>query len=35
MPLKKRVERWQAMMEHLRTYDINHWRRTYLQALEG
>jgi len=35
MPLKKRVERWQAMMDHLRTYDINHWRQTYLQALEG
>jgi len=35
MPLRKRTERWQAMMEHLRTYDINHWRQTYLQALEG
>ncbi len=35
MPLRKRVERWQAMMEHLRAHDINHWRQTYLQALEG
>ncbi|WP_102945232.1 alpha,alpha-trehalose-phosphate synthase (UDP-forming) [Stenotrophomonas sp. VV52] len=35
MPLRKRVERWQAMMEHLRTYDINHWRQSYLQALEN
>ena len=34
MSLRKR-ERWHAMMEHLRTYDINHWRRSYLDALEG
>jgi len=31
----KRVERWQAMMEHLRHNDINHWRQTYLEALEA
>jgi len=35
MPLRKRVERWQAMMEHLRAHDINHWRQSYLQALES
>jgi trehalose 6-phosphate synthase len=35
MPLRKRIERWQAMMEHLRTYDINHWRQSYLDALES
>ena len=35
MSLRKRKERWHAMMEHLRTYDINHWRRSYLDALEG
>jgi len=35
MPLRKRVERWQAMMDHLRTHDINHWRQTYLEALEN
>ncbi len=35
MPLRKRVERWQAMMDHLRTHDINHWRQSYLEALEN
>jgi len=35
MSLHRRKERWHAMMEHLRTYDINHWRRSYLDALEG
>lgn len=35
MSLRRRKERWHAMMEHLRTYDINHWRRSYLDALEG
>jgi len=30
----KRVERWQAMMDHLRHNDINHWRQRYLEALE-
>ena len=35
MSLSRRKERWHAMMEHLRTYDINHWRRSYLDALEG
>ena len=30
----KRVERWQAMMDHLRRNDINHWRQRYLEALE-
>lgn len=31
----KRIERWQAMMEHLRHNDINHWRQRYLEALEA
>ncbi|HYG04830.1 MAG TPA: alpha,alpha-trehalose-phosphate synthase (UDP-forming) [Stenotrophomonas sp.] len=31
----KRVERWQAMMDHLRRNDINHWRQRYLEALEA
>lgn len=34
MARDKRVERWQAMMDHLRTHDINAWRRDYLQALD-
>ena len=33
MPLAERRDRWEAMMEHLRVHDINHWRRSYLQAL--
>ncbi len=33
MPRPKRVERWQAMMDHLRRNDISHWRQRYLQAL--
>lgn len=33
MPLGERRERWRSMMEHLRTHDINHWRRSYLDAL--
>jgi trehalose 6-phosphate synthase len=35
MPLAERIERWRAMMEHLRTHDIHRWRRDYLLALEG
>ncbi|MCL7713326.1 alpha,alpha-trehalose-phosphate synthase (UDP-forming) [Stenotrophomonas mori] len=35
MPRAERIERWQAMMQHLREHDINRWRRDYLQALEG
>jgi len=35
MPRGERIERWQAMMQHLREHDINRWRRDYLQALEG
>lgn len=34
MSRPKRIERWQAMMEHLRQHDIGAWRRGYLQALE-
>ena len=33
MPLPERKERWQAMMDTLRTHDITAWRRTYLAAL--
>lgn len=35
MPRAERIERWRAMFEHLSTYDINRWRRDYLQVLEG
>ena len=35
MPLAERRERWNAMMEHLRTHDINAWRRRYLEALSA
>ena len=35
MPRAERIERWRAMMEHLRTHDIHRWRRDYLLALEG
>jgi trehalose 6-phosphate synthase len=35
MPRAERIERWQAMMEHLREFDINRWRRDYLLALES
>jgi len=35
LPRPKRIERWQAMMEHLRNNDINHWRQRYLEALEA
>lgn len=35
MPRAERIERWRAMMEHLRAHDIHRWRRDYLVALEG
>lgn len=35
MPREERIERWRAMMEHLRMHDIHRWRRDYLLALEG
>jgi len=35
MPRAERIERWRAMMEHLRAHDIHRWRRDYLLALEG
>ena len=35
MPLARRRERWQAMMQHLLRHDIHAWRRDYLQALEA
>jgi trehalose 6-phosphate synthase len=34
MPLDERRQRWQAMMEHLRQYDIHTWRKAYLGTLE-
>lgn len=33
MAKDKRIERWQAMMEHLRKHDIGAWLRDYLKAL--
>ncbi len=35
MPLARRKERWNAMMQHLRKHDIHAWRKEYLQALES
>ena len=35
MPLGKRRERWEAMIAHLRKFDIHHWRNRFLQALEA
>ncbi len=35
MPRAERIERWQVMMEQLRTHDIHRWRRDYLGTLEG
>jgi trehalose 6-phosphate synthase len=35
MPLGRRRERWEAMMEHLLRHDIHAWRRDYLHALES
>jgi len=35
MPLAQRVERWNAMMDVLRSNDINAWRQRYLQVLEN
>jgi len=35
MPLPERRERWQAMYEHLREYDVNRWRAAYVRALAG
>jgi trehalose 6-phosphate synthase len=35
MRLPERRERWQAMMQTLRTHDITTWRRNYLAALEA
>ena len=35
MPRGERIERWQQMMAHLRSHDIHHWCRHYLQVLEG
>ena len=34
MPLRERRRRWEAMIELLRRYDIDAWRRDYLAALE-
>lgn len=33
MPRAQRIERWQEMMQHLRTNDIHHWQQRYLRAL--
>jgi trehalose 6-phosphate synthase len=34
MPRSERIERWQAMMQHLRQHNIHHWCSRYLQVLE-
>jgi len=33
MPLDERKARWQAMMDDMRTNDIDQWRRTFVDAL--
>ncbi|KFI30595.1 trehalose-6-phosphate synthase [Haematobacter massiliensis] len=33
MPLEERTERWSAMMDRLRAYDVHHWCRDYLGTL--
>ena len=35
MPLSERIERWKTMMAVLRDHDINAWRRSYVERLEG
>ena len=35
MPRPQRIERWQAMMDHLRENDIDAWRQRYLAALRA
>ena len=35
MPRERRLERWHAMMDHLRTHDIAAWRRDFLAALDA
>src|SRR5690606_9782620 len=35
MPLARRKERWNAMMDHLRKHDIHAWRKQYLETLEN
>lgn len=33
MPRAERIDRWRAMMDHLRRHDIHAWRRSFLGAL--
>ena len=35
MPLEERSQRWEAMYERLKQFDVVAWRETYLQALQG
>ena len=35
MPRGQRIERWRAMMDHLRRSDIHAWRRSFLQDLRS
>lgn len=33
MPQEARRERWEAMISHLRQYDVFHWCRQFLETL--
>ncbi len=35
MPLGERKRRWQRMIEHLRTHDVNAWRNRFLETLRN
>ena len=35
MPREERVERWRSLDEGVRTHDVAHWRRSFLDALKA
>ena len=35
MPKAERVRRWEALIENVRREDVLHWRRAYVEALQG
>jgi trehalose 6-phosphate synthase len=35
MTREERIERWRALDGKVRTHDIAHWRRSFLEALEA
>ena len=34
MPLEERVNRWVRMIDQLQSFDVHHWRKTCLAAIE-